>query len=266
MYAPHTCWSASTISPSVACALRALDQHGHQVRLGRGRGAQLGQPALHLGAVAARADGLHAADLLALHLGVDAMDRRLAVVALGVAVDADDDLIVIVDLLLQLERRVGDLALRVVALDRLDHAAELVDLGEVGVGLLLHLVGQRLDEVGAAERVDGVGHAGLVGDDLLRAQRDPDGVLGRQRERLVVGVGVQRLRAAEHAGERLDRRADDVVERLLGGERHAGGLRVEAHQPRARVLRAVGLAAARAPRSGARRGTWRSPRRSRSGR
>ena len=32
---------------------------------------------------------------------------------------------------------------------------------------------------------------GLVRDHLLRAQRDPHGVLGRQRQRLVVGVRVQ---------------------------------------------------------------------------
>ncbi len=63
-----------------------------------------------------------------------------------------------------------------------------------------------------------------------------------QRERLVVGVRVQRLRAAEDAGERLDRGARDVVERLLGGERDARGLHVGAHQPRARVARAVRLA------------------------
>ena len=100
---------------------------------------------------------------------------------------------------------------------------------EVGVGLLLHAVGQRLDEVGAAQRVDRVRHAGLVGDDLLRAQRDPHRLLGGQRERLVVGVGVQRLRAAQHAGQRLDRRARDVVQRLLGGQRHARRLHVGAH-------------------------------------
>jgi hypothetical protein len=50
-----------------------------------------------------------------------------------------------------------------------------------------------------------LGHAGLVGDDLLGAQRDAGGLLGGQGERLVHGVGVQALRAAEHAGERLDR-------------------------------------------------------------
>ena len=46
-------------------------------------------------------------------------------------------------------------------------------------------------------------------------------------------VGVQRLRAAEHRGQRLDRRAHDVVQRLLRGQRHPRGLGVEAHQQRA---------------------------------
>ena len=40
---------------------------------------------------------------------------------------------------------------------------------------LLDLVGERLDEVGAGERVGGVGGARLVGEDLLGAQRDPRG-------------------------------------------------------------------------------------------
>ena len=56
-----------------------------RLRLARGGVAQLGELALDLGAVAARAHGLDAADLLALQRGVDAQDRRLAVVALGVA-------------------------------------------------------------------------------------------------------------------------------------------------------------------------------------
>jgi hypothetical protein len=52
------------------------------------------------------------------------------------------------------------------------------------------------DGVGAGERVDRVGHARLVRDDLLRAQRDARRALGRQRQRLVHRVGVEALRAA----------------------------------------------------------------------
>ena len=102
----------------------------------------------------------------------------------------------------------------------------------------LDLVGQRLDEVGAGEGIDGVGDARLVGEDLLRAQRDLRRALGGQRQRLVEAVGVQRLGAAADGGEALQRDAHDVVLRLLGGQRHAAGLRVEA-QPQ----RALGLVA-----------------------
>ena len=70
----------------------------------------------------------------------------------------------------------------------------------------------------------------------------PRGVLGRQRQRLVPAVAVQRLRAAEHRGQRLQRHAHDVVVGLLRGQRAAGRLRVEAQLLRARVGRAEPLA------------------------
>ena len=53
---------------------------------------------------------------------------------------------------------------------------------------------------------------------------------------------MQALRAAEHAGERLDRGAHDVDLGLLRGERDARGLRVEPHLQRPLALRAVAVA------------------------
>ena len=50
---------------------------------------------------------------------------------------------------------------------------------------------------------------------------------------------MERLRAAEDGRERLKRGADDVVVRLLPGERAAGGLGVEAKRPGARIFGAV---------------------------
>ena len=47
----------------------------------------------------------------------------------------------------------------------------------------------------------------------------------------------KRLRSAEDTGERLDRDTCDVVQRLLDGQRNAGGLRVKTQLHRARVLR-----------------------------
>ena len=84
---------------------------------------------------------------------------------------------------------------------------------------------------------------------------------GGQPERLVEAVGVQRLRAAEHRGERLQRDAHDVVERLLRGQRHARGLAVEAERARAVGLRAEALAHDRRPQRRAARNFATSSRR-----
>ena len=91
---------------------------------------------------------------------------------------------------------------------------------------------------GSATLVD----AGLLHQHLLGAQRDLGRLLARQREHLVERVGVQRVGAAEHRGERLDRGAHDVVVRLLRGQRDAGGLGVEPQPLRPRVGRAVHVA------------------------
>jgi len=89
--------------------------------------------------------------------------------------------------------------------------AHVLDLLDVRRRLRLDLVGERLHREGAAERVDDVGRARLLGDDLLGAERDPDRLLGGQRQRLVEGVGVEALGATEHARQRLNRDPHDVI-------------------------------------------------------
>ena len=83
---------------------------------------------------------------------------------------------------------------------------------------------------------------GLLHDHLLGAQRDLGRLGAGQRQHLVERVGVQRVGAAEHRGQRLDRRPDDVVVRLLRGQRDAGGLGVEAQPLRLLGRRAVDVA------------------------
>ena len=78
-----------------------------------------------------------------------------------------------------------------------------------------------------------MGDAALVRDDLLGAERQGSGELGGQRPGFVQGVGVQRLGSAQHRRQRLNGGAHDVVVGLLGGERAAGGLGVEAQLERA---------------------------------
>jgi hypothetical protein len=138
-------------------------------------------------------------------------------------------------------REVRDAPLEPAFLGELDRAAVLVDVVDDLEDLALVLRRQALDVVRAAQRVDDVGGAGLVGDDLLRAQRDAHRLLGRDRERLVHAVGVQALRAAEHRGERLQARAHDVDLVLRLGERRGRRLAVEAQAHRLGVLRAEAL-------------------------
>ena len=99
--------------------------------------------------------------------------------------------------------------------------------------------GERLDEVAAAQRIDRVGHARLVGQHLLRAQGQRDGMFRGQRQRLVHAVGVQRLAAAQHRGQRLVGHANQVHLGLLVLQRAAGRLGVEPQLPGAFALRAV---------------------------
>ncbi len=70
---------------------------------------------------------------------------------------------------------------------------------------------------------------------MLRAMRAANSV--GKRQRLVEGIGVQRIGAAEHAGHRLDRGADDVVVRVLLGEADARGLAMHAQRQRRGILR-----------------------------
>src|SRR5439155_3075487 len=83
--------------------------------------------------------------------------------------------------------------------------------------------------------------AGFLGEDLLGTKGHGHGLFGRQRPRFIIRVRVERLRAAEDGGERLDGDARDVVERLLRGRRDPGGLGVGAQAHRLGLLRAVPL-------------------------
>ena len=105
--------------------------------------------------------------------GIDRERLRLGVVVDRELVDADDHALVVVDRLGVLVGRLFDL----VHLEARSIAATAPPISSMRLDVLprqpLDLVGQRLDEVRAGERVERVGHAGLVADDLLGAQRDP---------------------------------------------------------------------------------------------
>src|SRR5438105_10231500 len=219
---------------------RGLDDRPHEVAVFPGRiRLQVRESRLDGGRIAPRPQGLYTVDLPPLERRIDLEDLDRLLVLERVAVHADDDPLLRLDLRLVAERCIRDLTLEEVLLDRLDDAAELADPVEVVVCLGLEPVRQLFDVVRTPERVDRVDNAGLVSDHLLCAQREPHRVLGRQRKCLVERVCVKRLGAAEHRGERLKRGPDYVDLGLLRSQRHAGRLRVETHEPRTRISRAV---------------------------
>ena len=98
-------------------------------------------PALSIAASSQRAGAL---DLLSLQRFVDALERDGRFDVEAELVDADDDLLLGFDRLLEFVRGVLDFLLHVSALDCLQHAAHGLDLVEVVPGALFDLVGERL--------------------------------------------------------------------------------------------------------------------------
>jgi hypothetical protein len=109
----------------------------------------------------------------------------------GIGVDPDNASFPGIKLALVSVRGVGNLALRVALGHGGHHAAAPVDLVEVAEDGGLGFGRERFDEPGASERIDGRVDAGLLGDDLLLAQGEERGFGGRDRERFVVGVGME---------------------------------------------------------------------------
>jgi len=100
---------------------------------------------------------------------IDAQQLDALAALLLEGIHPDDDALACLDLLLELERCPLDLLLHEAALDGRDGSAHFVHPLDQLPCERLELVGQRLEEVGAAERVGRVGRAGLGREDLLRA-------------------------------------------------------------------------------------------------
>ena len=154
-----------------------------------------------------------------------------------VLVDADDDVLAAVDARLLLRCASLDPELRPAAFDRLGHAPHRLDLLDDRPRRVGHVLGQLFHEVGAGPRVDHAADVGFFLNHQLRVAGDAGGEVRRQRDRLVERVRMQRLRAAEHRGHGLDRRAHDVVVGILLGERPARRLAVRAQHHRLLMLR-----------------------------
>ena len=166
----------------------------------------------------------------ALDFGFDAQSGDRALFFCDEVVYADYDLVLGFYRALVVVGGFLDFALDEAAFYCPQHSSHGVDFVDVRDGAGFDFISQVLDSVGPSDGIDGVGDAGFVGDDLLRAESDQRGVLGGEGEGFVHGIGVERLAAAENGGEGLDGYANDIVFGLLGGEGGAGGLRVESEE------------------------------------
>ena len=108
-----------------------------------------------------------------------------------VFVDPDNDLFPAIDRRLTARRGFLDAQFRHAALDRSGHAAQCLDLLDQVHRRLGDRMGQALDVVAAAERIDDMRDAAFLGEDQLGVAGDLGRGRGRQAQRLVEGIGVQ---------------------------------------------------------------------------
>src|SRR5262245_55841574 len=127
-----------------------------------GHPADLGERVLGCGCVAPGPDARRPLELAPLDLRIEVVKLDLLALGLLEAVDADDDPLAALDLLRVAVRGLLDLALDEPGLDGGDRAAELLHPIDQLQRPRLELSGQLLDVERAAERVGGVGPAGLV--------------------------------------------------------------------------------------------------------
>ena len=177
--------------------------------------------------VALAAQLLETLHLRVAHGGVvDGQDFQRVFLVQTILVQADDRLVVGVDTSLTARSGFLDTHLRQARRNSFRHTAESLDFLDMRPSAANDLVGEGLDIVGAAPRIDDLADAGLVLDIELRIAGDTRGEVRRQRDSLVQRVRVQRLGVAESRAHSLHRRAGHVVERILRGERPTGRLAV----------------------------------------
>src|SRR2546427_5677273 len=160
-------------------SLDRFEEIRHQVLIPRRGFLQRLQSPRHLEGITTGPQRGQPVRLSLLHLRPDLQDRDTLPVRLHVLVDADDDPLFPFHFPLVALRRVQYFPLGESLFDRTDHAAHLIEPPEVLAGPFFQTVRQRLDIVGAAQRIHGVRDLALVRDDLLGAQRQLDRLLGR---------------------------------------------------------------------------------------
>ncbi len=119
-----------------------------------------------------------------------------------------------------------DLAALVAGFHGAEHATTFGDALEFLQHRFLDKAGQFVDDERTLVRILVLRQAPLAVDDELDGERAPHGFGGRRRDRLVVGVGMQRIAVVVDRDQRLQCGADVVEGDLLRVQRAAGCLHV----------------------------------------
>ena len=193
-----------------------------------------------LGIIAFRLKASQLFDLTGANLGiVDLQHRNVVSDRVQILVHADHGLLTGVDARLGLCRRFFDTQLGNTGFNGLGHAAIFLDLGHQGTGLGGQFLRQALDIMRAAPRVDDLGQTGFGLCQNLGVTGNTRREIGRQSQRFIQRVGVQRLGLTTGGGHAFDHGARHVVEHVLRGQRPARRLAVGTKRQRLRILAAL---------------------------
>src|SRR5687767_9080341 len=124
-----------------------VDEQRHRVGAAHGASLKRRQRLANLGGITPHAQRVEPRQLTLAGRLVDIERANASSARLDEVIHADDDLLLRFNGLLRAIRALGNLSLRVAALDGCHHAAHGVDGLEVGQRLFLELPGQGLDEV-----------------------------------------------------------------------------------------------------------------------
>ena len=174
---------------------RGIDREGEQVALTSVGGVRKRvEGGVDVGLIALGPQLIELRQLGGTDLGVLDLEDLDVVFLVGrkaVLVDTDDRLLTRINAGLGAGGGLLDTQLRDASLDRSGHTAHLLDLGDVRHCLVCQFIGEPLDMVAAAPRVDSAGRAALLLQEQLGVAGDARREVGGQRERFVEGVGVQ---------------------------------------------------------------------------
>mmetsp|Transcript_5514 Transcript_5514/g.11335 ORF Transcript_5514/g.11335 Transcript_5514/m.11335 type:complete len:329 (-) Transcript_5514:1212-2198(-) len=126
--------------------------------------------------------------------------------------------------------------LRHTGVNGLGHATKLLNLINNLDGLIVEVGGEVLNHVRSTPRVSNVGHTSLLLDDELGVTSNTGRKDGGETKGLIKSVSVETLGTTKGGSHGLDGSTNDVVVRILLGERVSRGLTVSTQEPGLGVL------------------------------